>query len=141
VLPANNNCYKEAGMIKNMLARAITFVRDRCWAAQAFFRGKVLRQQAYRPKGNLFRAPPGGVSVMRMRILIKWWGLRPMTVEEMLTLKEQATKILQKAEAGYEPTPVHGTRYDHIIPYPHWDGEKWGLTYPEDDNLRFIFRG
>lgn len=61
---------------------------DYLWVLQAFLRGKILRQKAYRPQGNIFHTIPGG-SIERMLILIRWWGYRPMTAEEWVqSMKE-----------------------------------------------------
>lgn len=66
-------------------------IRDFLWVLQAFLRGKLLRQKAYRPQGNFFR-PPVPVTIKRITRLMKWWGHRPMTLDEVKTLMEQAAK-------------------------------------------------
>ncbi len=91
---------------------------DYLWVLQAFLRGKVLRQKAYRPQGNIFRAMPGG-SIGRMLILIRWWGYRPMTLEEALES--------MKDEKGGEST-------DERVPCCYWTGSKLTLGWDLQGN-------
>ena len=67
-------------------------IRDFLWTLQAYLRGKILRQKAYRPQtqGNfsVFRATTG-TTARRATMLIKWWGRRPMSVEDMALSSEQ----------------------------------------------------
>jgi len=64
-------------------------IRDFFWVLFAFVRGKLLRQKAYRPKpwgGNssiIFGMQ--GANFCRLSLLMKWWGLRPMTQQELHT--------------------------------------------------------
>lgn len=63
-------------------------LRDRLWVIQSFLRGKVLRQRAYHPHGDFFH-PPVPVSVKRVVALLRWWGRRPMTLDEVKALVER----------------------------------------------------
>jgi len=61
------------------------------WVLQAYARGKVLRQTAYRPKGNLFRAMPGATAERMLR-LMRWWGFNPATPEDLVALMQQQVR-------------------------------------------------
>jgi len=78
-------------------------LRDYLWVLQAFLRGKVLRQKAYTPQDNCFRLPVS-MTTNRILMLMKWWGLRP------LTQKEGEALILQAAD-----------RNDDVRPGGSWD--------------------
>ena len=58
-----------------------TTFTDWLWLLHALFRGKILRQKAYRPKGVFFHAGRGA-TVRRMTMLLRWYGLRLPTKEE-----------------------------------------------------------
>lgn len=57
---------------------------DRLWVLQAFLRGKVLREEFYRPMfdGLLF-VDVAFATVKRMTALIDWWGFRLATPKEV----------------------------------------------------------
>lgn len=57
-------------------------VYDFLWVIQAFLRGKVLRQEDYRPQGNLFQLPVS-VIAKRFTMLMRWWGYRPATLADL----------------------------------------------------------
>ena len=57
-------------------------IRDFLWVFQAFLRGKLLRQKAYRPQGNFFRLPVP-VTAKRITMLMKWWDYRPATMADL----------------------------------------------------------
>lgn len=57
-------------------------ISDLLWVLQAFLRGKLLRQKAYRPQGNFFRLPVP-VTTNRITMLMKWWGYRPATLADL----------------------------------------------------------
>ena len=88
-------------MIKKLKAM-FKAVRSFLWVLQAFLRGKVLRQKAYRPQGNIFRLPVS-TSARRIKMLVKWWGFRPATTKELMEL------------IG------HNDPYSPNIPYLNWD--------------------
>lgn len=69
--------------------------RDRLWVLQAFLHGKVLRQKAYRPQDNFFRAMPG-ITVRRMTTLMRWWGFRPATSDELTAFWEATAEVEKK---------------------------------------------
>ncbi len=62
---------------------------DFLWVVQAFFRGKVLRQKAYRPLWrlvfgiNIFHFPYDSIPYDRVKKLVAWWGFRFIKVQEM----------------------------------------------------------
>lgn len=78
---------------------------DRLWVLKAYLRGKVLRQKAYRPQGNMFRLSVS-VTAKRIMMLMSWWGFRPMTAEEVLKL------MLEQ-----QPAPTSR------VPFVEWDSE------------------
>ena len=84
-------------------------IRDFLWVCQAFLRGKLLRQKAYRPQGNFFRLPVP-VTNKHITMLMKWWGYRPMTLNEAKALMEQISKY--DADSGH-------------IPFLYWTGSGW----------------
>jgi hypothetical protein len=93
-------------------------IRDYCWAFTAYFRGKVLRQQAYRPQNNgVFMAfrTPRGVTAKRQMLLMRLWGYRPMTMAEIPPMVVQTDR---------GPTP---------LPTPKWVDGKWDVTDSTDD--------
>lgn len=95
-------------------------IRDFLWVLQAYLRGKLLRQKAYRLQGNMFRLPVP-VTTKRILMLIKWWGHRPLTIKE--------AEALLKRDADR-------------VPFLDWDGKGWRQTDGSDwdTNHRFIFR-
>ncbi len=67
-------------------------VRDWSWVLQIFFCGKVLRRKNYRPKDagdqmSIFQGLPK-MTGRRMVLLLKLWGLRPLTLDEFTAIKE-----------------------------------------------------
>ena len=90
-------------------------IRDFLWVLQAFLRGKVLRQKAYRPVyqigGNYFsfdhftRSVPitSGTTIRRMTMLMRWWGFRPMTPEEQ--------RAVTRPEGIWRSDEWHGKKY------------------------------
>ena len=61
--------------------------RDFLWVLQAFLRGKVLRQKAYRPHGNgkgFFLRVPEGTSQERSTALLKKWKGKPIMVKDVV---------------------------------------------------------
>ena len=99
-------------------------LRDYLWVVQVFLRGKVLRQKAYMPQGNCFRLPVP-MTTYRILMLMKWWGLRPLTQKEGEALMKKV--VGPRRFPGFE-----------------WDGERWNtMTDPSDlgsNNHRFICR-
>ena len=84
---------------------------DFCWVFQAFLRGKLLRQNAYRPKYGIFSLPVSA-TVKRVTMLIRWWGLRLPTLGET----RAAIKWLEQRD---DPFRVPVSRY----------AERWGNQY------------
>jgi hypothetical protein len=84
-------------------------IRDFLWVFRAFLRGKLLYQKAYRPQGNFFRLPVP-VTAKRITMLMKWWGHRPMTLNEAKALMEQMSK--QDDDSGRAP-------------FLNWTGSGW----------------
>ena len=81
---------KATGKITQTNTNSMSFsFRDYLWVAIAYLRGKVLRQQAYRPQsqGNymVFRTALGA-TYKRQALLVKLWGGRLMTVESVLAM-------------------------------------------------------
>ena len=96
-------------------------LRDYLWVVQVFLRGKVLRQKAYMPQGNCFRLPVP-MTTYRILMLMKWWGLRPLTQAEGEALMKQQ-------------------RFPSRVPGFSWDGERWNTTTDPsdwDNGHRFI---
>lgn len=65
-------------------------ILDYLWVIVAYIRGKVLRQKAYRPQGAgkvSFLHASRGATGRRMLMLLKLWGCRPASVEELLALQ------------------------------------------------------
>jgi hypothetical protein len=102
----------------------INTLRDYLWVIQAFLRGKILRQKAYRPKDNSFclSVPVTG---KRISILMKWWKFRPMTIKEAIDLMGQAVKQ-QNLNTG--------------SPFLSWKDNGWEQTSPDNCgcNPRFL---
>lgn len=84
---------------------------DLLWVLQAFLRGKVLRQKAYRLQAGCTNLPVA-VSVRRITKLMRWWGLRLATLEEIVALQRQQEKT--------------------FVPYIDWNGEELNLGWNED---------
>jgi len=82
---------------------------DFLWVLQAFLRGKVLRQKAYRPNTNGFRLPVS-CTVERMLMLTRWWGYRPMTLEEV--------QMLMRVLENRSPSA-------RFVPYISFNGSEW----------------
>ena len=95
------------------------------WVLNAYLRGKVLRQRAYRPRGNLFHATPGA-TCRRQMLLIKWWGFQPATLEEAMELMSQEEKS-------------HSSDY---VPFLSWTNDRWTNDRLDlgdwDNNYRFL---
>lgn len=98
-------------------------VADSLWVLQAYLRGKVLRQKAYRfcadESGFALVHPPVTMSVKRMMMLVQWWGFHPMTPREVL-------KALTEIEL---PEPV---------PYANWSSSGWDLSREWKNDFRFL---
>ena len=80
---------------------------DFLWVFQAFLRGKVLRQKAYKPICNTF-CPPVNTTAKRILMLIKWWRRRPMKIadlyscfQEQLDGKGDSFKMDDKANISF----------------------------------------
>lgn len=110
------------------LRQVVSWVADLTWVANAFLRGKVLKQKAYCPKqqGKLsfFQGIPGA-TLSRLLRLMELWGLRPLKTDELLaaTLENSQSRI----------------------PYLTWENNQWALNYEWltsgwQDNHHFIFR-
>lgn len=99
------------------------YIADLLWVILAYLRGKVLRQKAYRlvTQNGLMR-PPMATTVRRMIMLMRWWGLRPATLEEL--------------RAFHQPLVPYPGRFVHCI---DWELE-WEKTHEReaDRNFRFI---
>jgi len=93
----------------SFFVHVIQNISDWLWVLQAYLRGKMLRQKAYRPNGNKFRFPVS-VTTARIMMLIKLWGFRPMTVAEL-------TRLMA------ESAPKKSNR----VPFIEWDrhDQKW----------------
>ena len=117
-------------------------VRDFFWVLAAFLRGKLLQQKAYCPQstsGNMcLMSGMKGMSIRRMSLLMKWWGLRAMTLKE-------ATALVEKGGSPILPGGDFGNHYDFgqslekhkppvpsNVPYLYWDDERnrWNTRYP-----------
>ncbi len=59
---------------------------DCLWVLKAYLRGKVLQQKGYQPQEDFYFVIPESVTVKRMKLLIRLWGLRPATLDETMKL-------------------------------------------------------
>ena len=120
------NCSLEKGTIMKT-----DCVRDFFWVLIAFVRGKLLRQKTYRPQPHgqiLIMTDMKGMTTRRLTLLTKWWGLRHLTLSEMLALTVRA--------------PISETRrlyLDHHgphVPYLKWnnDQHRWGVGWGKNPN-------
>ena len=89
------NSSKESTMLTKLKAFRM-FVADYLWAAQAYLRGKVLRQEMYRPRSvpssifgdstvSSFRLPVG-TGIMRIGLFMEFCGLRSLMLGETTEL-------------------------------------------------------
>jgi hypothetical protein len=86
------------------------FVADYLWVAQAYLRGKVLKQETYRPKRVVsvlidepaisFFQLPATVSIRRMLMLMDWWDMRPLKLAELLAFRKPRTNWLDDDWSG-----------------------------------------
>ena len=79
-------------------------VADYLWVAQAYLRGKVLKQKGYRPTGVLFHLPVS-TTAKRITMLFGFWGYRCLTAQEL------------KFIFGYQPS----------VPCLSWHDGQWEL--------------
>jgi len=71
-------------------------IHDFLWVFQAFMRGKVLRQKVYCSQENFFRMPVPA-NVKRTTMLMKWWGYRPASEDD---LREEARERMRFSYGG-----------------------------------------
>jgi len=98
-----------------MFKKTSEMVRDFLWVFWAFLCGKVLRMKKYHPRGNVFYPAPGA-SVRRMLKLIRWWNMRPATMEE-------ASEILKTTPPSglFYPSEKFVPRVPHLT-WTEWNG-------------------
>jgi hypothetical protein len=100
--------FKESEMLTKLKA-LYWVVADYLWVAQAYLRGKVLKQKGYRPTGILFHlAVP--TTAKRITMLFGLWGYRCLTIQEL------------KFIFDYQPS----------IPYLSWHDGQWELKNDQD---------
>lgn len=92
------------------------------WIIMAFLRGKILHQRNYRPREEHFFHAVPGATIQRMTILMRWWGFRPATMEELSAFWEGMTSDAKRtplvaldpiavAEYGRQQVQVVQRRY------------------------------
>lgn len=110
---------------------------DCLWALQAFFRGKVLRQKAYRPEGNLFKVP-APTSVRRMRMFIRLWGYQPATVAQ--AIKAWQSGELKPNDMPYVALGACVPDAENCVPTLNWASDRAWLTldWRNSDNFRYL---
>ncbi|MCK9588151.1 MAG: hypothetical protein M0Q93_02175 [Terrimicrobiaceae bacterium] len=114
-----------------------SLVLDYLWVIVAYFRGKVLRQKAYRPQGDgkvQFFHASRGATVRRILILMKWWGCRLLTVEELLVLQGMrfATEDELRDLAGCRKLELYPE-----VPTIDWNDNQLSIGHFDADGLTF----
>ena len=97
---------------------------DFLWVLQAFLRGKVLRQKAYRPQQGMFCLPVP-VTAIRILRLVRWWGLRPMTAAEMWHLFEKATS---EGQTFSSETVIKDEKSNEHVCELRWRDGRWEVS-------------
>ena len=105
-------------------------ILDYLWVIVAYIRGKVLRQNAYRPQGDgklAFFQAARGANFKRISILVNWWGLRLATLDELLSqpsLIQAATPTISYSGSFDRVSIGHfgpdGLTFDHSLERDHW---------------------
>lgn len=108
-------------------------IGDFLWVLQAFLRGKLFCQKAYRPQGNFF--PPVPVTIKRVSMLMKWWGHRLMSIDEVVRLMEQEQMAKQDDDSGRVPSFLNSLNWTGS----DWEKkDNWGNWGNWDNSHRFI---
>ncbi|MFA6594052.1 MAG: hypothetical protein WCT16_02220 [Candidatus Buchananbacteria bacterium] len=112
-------------------------ILDYLWVIVAYIRGKVLCQKAYRPQGDgklAFFQAARGTNFKRISILMKWWGCRPVSVEELLALQGMrfATENELRDLAGCRKSELHPE-----VPTIDWNDNQLSIGHFDADGLTF----